>query len=93
MLAISISINVIWVPLIVVLSALAGFIFRSERIIKLKKEVSSLEREMLNSHAEILTLQQEIVRAQNKQTNSKSLVVSMKDVQPTDESDERKKVK
>ena len=34
---------------------------------------------MLNSHAEILSLQQEMARAENKATNSKSLVVAMKE--------------
>jgi len=85
MLAILFSINIVWVPLIVVLSVVAGFAFRSRQIKKLKKQVSALEKEMLNSHAEILQMQEEMVRLQNKNTAQKSLVVSMKEVPPSDE--------
>jgi hypothetical protein len=100
MLAISISINILWLPVLMMISAFVGFLFRSQQIIKLKKQVSSLEKEMLNSHAEILQLHEEIVRVQTKQTNSQSLVVSMKDVSGQEENKEllkdiskRKKVK
>lgn len=100
MLAILFSINIIWVPVFVVISAIVGFSFRSHQIRKLKKQVSSLEKEMLNSHAEILHLQEEMVRAQHRNTAQKSLVVSMKEVPPSDENSDlhkgiapRKKVK
>src|SRR5687768_15263762 len=85
MLAISFSINIMWVPLIVVISLLAGFSLRSHQIKKLKKQVSTLEKEMLNSHAEILQMQEEMVRLQQKNTAGKSLVVSMKEVPPSDD--------
>jgi len=89
MLAISILINVLWLPLIVLCSALAGYIFRSQQILKAKKQVSSLEREMLNNHAEILTLQQEIVKLQSKNSTPKSLVVNMKEVPASEENVEK----
>ena len=85
MLAILFSIDIVWVPLIVVLSVAAGFSFRSRQIRKLRKQVSALEKEMLNSHAEILHMQEEMVRLQNKNTAQKSLVVSMKEVSPADD--------
>lgn len=85
MLAILFSIDIVWVPVIIALSVVAGFAFRSRQIRKLRKQVSALEKEMLNSHAEILNLQEEMVRLQNKNTAQKSLVVSMKEVSPSDE--------
>jgi hypothetical protein len=88
MLAITITVNVIWIALLGVFSVLTGFVFRSAQIYKLKKQVSSLEREMLNNHAEILHLQEEMVRAQSKGTNPKTLVVAMKDVPSAEESNE-----
>lgn len=92
MLAISISINILWLPVLTIISAFIGFAFRSEQLFKLKKQVSSLEKEMLNSHAEILHLQEEMVNLQNKQNNSKSLVVSMKEVPAQEESKDLKDV-
>jgi hypothetical protein len=88
MLAITITINIIWIPLIALISVVIGYAYRSNQISKLNNQISSLEREMLNSHAEILTLQQELVQIQNKSSNSKSLVVSMKEV-PTEEEKEK----
>jgi hypothetical protein len=91
MLAILFSIDIMWVPLIVVLSLLAGFSLRSHQIKKLKKQVSALEKEMLNSHAEILQMQEEMVRLRQNHSASKSLVVSMKEVPPSDENKEHLK--
>ena len=88
MLAITVSINLILLPIIAVVSIVIGYVFRSQQIGKLRTQISSLEREMLNSHAEILSLQQELVNMKNKSSNSKSLVVSMKDVQPNEEDQE-----
>ena len=88
MLAISFVISVLWLPVVVLISALMGFIFRAYQIDKYKKQISSLEREMLNSHAEILTLQQELVKLQTKNPNSKSLVVSMKETPASEEEKE-----
>jgi hypothetical protein len=59
--------------------------FRSYQIQKLQKQVGSLEKEMLNSHAEILTLQQELSWMAKKTTNQKSLVVSMKESSSSEE--------
>jgi hypothetical protein len=84
MLAITISINIFLLPLLAIVSFLIGYSFRSNNIKKMKKQVSSLEKEMLNSHAEILNLQQELNWA-TKKTNPKSLVVSMKDAAALEE--------
>jgi hypothetical protein len=85
MLAILFRIDIIWVPVVAIVAALAGFSLRSLQIQKLKKQVSGLEKEMLNSHAEILSLQEEMVRAQSKNSSSQSLVVSMKEVPAAEE--------
>jgi hypothetical protein len=70
------------------ISVVIGYVFRKQQLHKLKTQISALEREMLNSHAEILSLQQELVRVQSKSSNSKSLVVSMKEVSPSEEDKE-----
>jgi hypothetical protein len=100
MLAILFNIDAIWLPIAMIFSAIAGFSFRSLQLRKLKKQVSSLEKEMLNSHAEVLSLQEQMARLENRNANVKSLVVSMKEVPPTDEKAElhkqgnsRKKIK
>jgi hypothetical protein len=89
MLAISITVNVLWIVLSVAFSFVAGFIFRSNQIHKLKKQVGSLEKEMLTNHAEILSLHEELVRVQSKNTNPKTLVVAMKDVAPAEDANEK----
>ena len=91
MLAIQFSVNVLWLPLLVALSALCGFAFRSSQIRKFRKQISSLEKEMLNSHAEILKLQEEMVRI-HRNSNTKSLVVAMKDI-PAEETNENRQDK
>lgn len=60
MLAITILLNVIWVFVIVIFAAFAGYIFRSNQINKRKKQIVLLENEMLKSHEEILKLQKEL---------------------------------
>ena len=87
MIAILFPIDIVWVPFIALLFAIAGFSFRSKQLRSLKKQVSTLEKEMLNSHAEILNMQQEMVRLQGKNAASKSLVVAMKDL-PADDAKE-----
>ena|SRR5689334_9270465 len=90
MLAILFPIDIVWVPISAVVAAIIGFSFRSSQIIKLKKQVSQLEKEMLSSHAEILNLQQQMVRAQQKNPNT-SLVVAMKEVPAQEEKQETHK--
>jgi hypothetical protein len=80
MLAIIVSINVLWIFLIAVVSAMTGFFVRGDQSKKRDKQVLSLENEMLKSHEEILKLQKEIVKLE-KMNNPpyKSRVVPMKD--------------
>lgn len=80
MLAIEMSVNVLWLPLIVLFSAFAGFMLRSQQIKNSKRRILSLEDEMLNNHAEILKLQEQLAELQkNLAVGNKSKVVSMKD--------------
>lgn len=73
------SLNFLWLPFIVFVSALAGFLLRSAQLKKVRQKVLSLENEMLQNHAEILQLQKELVKLQNNPGNSKTPVVNIKD--------------
>lgn len=77
--AFQIYLNILWLPLIALVSAFIGFLLRSGQLKKVRQRVLSLENEMLKNHAEILELQKEIVKFQNIQNNSKTPVVSIKD--------------
>ena len=84
----NLSISILWLPLIVLLAAFAGFFLRSSQIAKSKKRIIYLENEMLRNHAEILKLQQEMI--ENERNNvlaHKSRVVPMKE-SPPDENTE-----
>lgn len=79
MLAIGISIHIIWLPLITMIAFLMGLIFRTYQLQKSKKRILFLENEMLSNHAEILKLQQQLVLLENKLTDNKTPVVPMKE--------------
>ena len=82
----AVTINVLWLPLIVLCSAFFGYIFRKATVIKSQKRVLSLENEMLSNHAEILKLQQELATLErSRASQSTTPVVPMKDA-GTDES-------
>lgn len=57
-LAIDPHIHVLWIPVIIILSVLAGMLFRKVQLKKARNQILSLENEMMNNHAEILRLQQ-----------------------------------
>lgn len=77
--SIEIHMNLLLIPVIVVISAFIGFLFRSSQIASLNKKVASLENEMLWNHAEILNLEKEIVRLNSSKLGAKTPVVSIKD--------------
>lgn len=84
----SMSINVIWLPVIAIICVILGFTFRSNQIRKCKKRILSLENEMLSNHAEILKLQQELVTLKKENLPTyKSRVVPMKDLPPEENRD------
>jgi Tfp pilus assembly protein PilN len=90
----NLSISILWLPLIVLLAAFAGFLFRSSQIAKSKKRIIYLENEMLRNHAEILKLQQEMI--ENERNNvlaHKSRVVPMKESPPDENSEAVQKKK
>jgi hypothetical protein len=80
MLAISVTLNVLWLFSIVLISALAGYLVRGNQNKKRSNQVLYLESEMLKSHEEILNLQKEIVQLE-KAANLpyRTRVVPMKD--------------
>ena len=68
MLAIVLSVNIMWLFLIAGISGFTGYIFRSNQIRKKQKHIFFLESEMLRSHEEILKLQQDFAKL-HKETN------------------------
>lgn len=80
MLAIVLSINIMWFFLIAGFSLFTGYIFRSNQIRKKQKHIFFLESEMLRSHEEILNLQQELAKL-HKESNlpHKIRVIPIKD--------------
>ena len=69
-LAIEVTLNIIWIPLACIVSALLGFIIRSAQINRLKGQNMKLGRQCLNSDAEILSLYQEIAQIREQLKNS-----------------------
>jgi hypothetical protein len=62
--------NLIWIFPVCVGFAVIGYAFRGARLLKLKRRVEELEREMLQNHAEILSLQKENTELQDKLKNN-----------------------
>ena len=88
------SISLLWLPLIILVSAYAGYIFRSAQLAKARKRILSLENEMLSNHAEILKLQQELVQIEkenNLSTKSRVVLMKDKDAQPEENPDAAQK--
>ena len=88
------SISILWLPLIILVSAYAGYFFRSAQLAKARKRILSLENEMLGNHAEILKLQQEIVQIEkdnNLSTKSRVVLMKDKDVHPEENPDAAQK--
>jgi hypothetical protein len=78
------EISVLWLPLMILLPAIAGYLLRSGQLAKSKKRILSLENEMLNNHAEILRLQKELVSFEKEVRANKTIVVNIKDVSSED---------
>ena len=75
----AITVNILWIPPIVVLSAIFGYLLRKGKLVKSQRRVLSLENEMLQNHAEILKLQQQLFNLENAGSTSSTRVVPMKD--------------
>ena len=69
-LAIEITLNIFWIPLACLVSAIAGFALRSSQLHKLREQVRILERQNLQADSEILTLQKANGLLQEQLTNS-----------------------
>ncbi|MBE7173399.1 MAG: hypothetical protein INR73_22695 [Williamsia sp.] len=74
-LAINLYVHVFLLPLVMIVSVLAGMLFRSAQLKKAKNQVLSLENEMLNNHAEILRLQRELAVEKSSPRTSAPVVL------------------
>ena len=83
--AIEITLNFLWIPIACIVSALAGFIFRSVQLHKLKEKIHAFEKQSLQADAEILTLQKEnkILSEQLKNNSAPVIPITTKENQET----------
>lgn len=72
--------NIISLLALAIAAAYIGFRFRTGQIRKNRQEILSLEREMVNSHAEILELQKEYLALEEK---FQTLLSAMSIAKPT----------
>ena len=77
LLAIGITINILWIPLIAVVFAIAGFAFRSVQLNRLREELHESVKKMLENDAEILSLQKENMELQEKMKNENVPVIAI----------------
>jgi hypothetical protein len=74
-LAIEITLNILWIPLMCLICAIAGFLLRSAQINSLKKHVWELEKQGVQRDAEILSLEKENGMLQEQLKNSNQVPV------------------
>ena len=70
MLAFGITINIAVLISVLILSFAAGFVLRHAQLSALRKKVSDLESEVLQSHAEILELQKSLQLSRKEETHN-----------------------
>ena len=85
-LAIDLHVHVFWLPLLIIVSVLAGMLFRRIQLQKAQKHIISLENEMMNNHAEILRLQRELA-AEKSAPKTNTPVVPLKEQTPEENKD------
>ena len=95
LLAIEITINVLWIALACLGFAFIGFMLRSAHIANLKAKIRDHEKEMLQNHAEILSLQKENTLLVNNMKNNSVPVIpisSKENTEATADANHRKKL-
>ena len=70
MLAFGITINIAVLIAVLILSFAAGFVLRQAQLSALRKKVSELESEILQSHADILDLQKSVQHSQKDEKHT-----------------------
>jgi len=73
-----VTLNIYLLAFIVMLSVLAGFSFRSKRILKYREKIQEMEREILNSCEQILDLERENLNMECRMQDITSPVIAMK---------------
>jgi RNase P protein component len=76
--SIDISLNFLWIPVIALVFAGMGYALQRNKLRKARKEIMTLENEMLKNHAEILFLQKELANFRAKK-DLRAPVVRIKD--------------
>src|SRR5215831_8795638 len=76
-LAIEITLNILWIPLVFIVGALAGFIFRTAQLNKLRRRIFESEKQSLHQDAEILMLQRENMQLKDQLKNNPTPVIPL----------------
>jgi cell division protein FtsL len=78
MLTNEVTVNIYLLAFILVLSVVVGFGIRAKVILKYRKKIEELEREILNHCSHILELERETLQMENKIQDIKIPVITMK---------------
>ena len=78
MLAIEVTLNILYIIIPCILFFAAGFLYRSSQLKKLKSKIIELEKEMLSNHAQILQLQKDKAQLEEKIKDSRIPVIPLK---------------
>jgi len=82
---IEITLNIIWIPVLCLISALAGFLLRSNQLNRANRKVFELEKQSVNTDAEILSLHKEISVLQDQLKNNSAPVIPIKPKESNEE--------
>jgi hypothetical protein len=77
MITFDLTINILTLLLVVVVSALLGFLGRQHQLSRKKKQIANLEREMIQAHAELLEMQKEFCEMESRMRDLTSPVIPM----------------
>jgi hypothetical protein len=83
-LAIEITLNILWIPIIFIIGALAGFILRTAQLNRLKRKIFDSERQSLHQDAEILALQKENSQLMEQLKNNSAPVIPLTAKEPSE---------
>jgi hypothetical protein len=75
MLFITLTLDVMWICVMIFAAFMTGFLFRSGQLKKCNRKINELEKEMVTNHAEILELQKDKVALEEKIKKSSTIPV------------------
>jgi hypothetical protein len=74
-----VSVNILVVLPLLVIAALSGFLVRSGQLIRKRRQINELEREMMQAYAELLDTQKDYCELKARLKDEDSPVISIKE--------------